>query len=323
MPQGGWVRRPRPLPSELADVGAFSALRARELGVTPGRLRGGDLETPRRGIRHRVGAPPTVVELIAAMGERMPQHHCLSHASAALLNGVPLPLAIEQDARVHVSVLGEGAMPRGRGVVGHRIDPARAVVIDAGGIRVTDAATTWCQLATVLGLDDLVAAGDVIVTGGAPVGGRRGAASVTALAAAVDRHRGSPGASLLREALPLVRYGPLSRRESLVRLRLVRAGLPEPRLNFRVRECETDGRHTVVDLAYPAYRVAIEYEGDHHRSPAQFRRDLRRIERLHDAGWIVIRATADDVPDDPNAPAAVAFAKRVAARLAARGWSPA
>jgi hypothetical protein len=251
----------------------------------------------------------------------MPRHHYVSHASAALLDGVPLPFAIERDARVHLSVVGDGPVPRGRVVVGHRLDPARAVVIDAGGVRTTDAATTWCQLATVLGLDDLVAAGDFLVTGRAPVGGRDGAASLGALAAAVDRHRGSPGATLLREALPLVRFGPLSRRESLVRLRLMRAGLPEPRLNFRVLECEVDGRHPVVDLAFAEYRVAIEYEGDHHRTPAQLRRDLRRIERLHDAGRIVIRATADDVPDDAHAPAAVTLANRVAARLVARGGS--
>lgn len=315
------MRRPSPLPSELASLGAFSAVRARELGVTTGRLRAGDLVTARRGIRHRAGAPPTGLELVTALAERMPLHHCLTHASAAVFNRVPLPAVLEHDRRVHVAVVGDGPMPRGRGVVGHRLDPARAAVIEAGGIRMTDAATTWCQLASVLGLDDLVAAGDFIVTGRAPVGGRRGAASLSALASAIDRHRGSPGAPRMREALPLVRFGPLSRRESLVRLRLGRIGLPEPRLNYRVSECEIDGRHPIVDLAYPEHRVAIEYEGDHHRSPEQFRRDLRRIERLHDSGWIVIRATADDVPDDAAAPGAAAFAARVAARLAARGWT--
>ncbi|HEU4758067.1 MAG TPA: hypothetical protein VFS72_15455, partial [Agromyces sp.] len=98
------MRRPSPLPPELAEAGAFSASRARELGVTPGRLRAADLVTPRRGIRHRASDPPNTIELIAAVVERMPRHHCVSHASAALLYGVPLPFAIERDARVRLSV---------------------------------------------------------------------------------------------------------------------------------------------------------------------------------------------------------------------------
>jgi len=142
------------------------------------------------------------------------------------------------------------------------------------------------------------------------------------LTAAAELHRGSPGAARTREALPLLRVGPLSPRESLLRLRMLRHGLPEPQLHHPVPECLVDGHVPHVDFAYPEYRVAIEYEGDYHRSPEQFRRDIRRYERLQDAGWIVIRAAADDVPDDPAALQAAELVERIERRLRSRGWRP-
>ncbi|MBG0563224.1 hypothetical protein [Actinoplanes aureus] len=53
--------------------------------------------------------------------------------------------------------------------------------------------------------------------------------------------------------------------ESRLRLLLVDAGVPPPVPQFEVRD--EDGRLIGrVDLAWPARRVAHEYEGDHHRS---------------------------------------------------------
>jgi very-short-patch-repair endonuclease len=54
-----------------------------------------------------------------------------------------------------------------------------------------------------------------------------------------------------------------------------------------------------VDLAYPQWRIAIEYEGDHHREKTQFRRDVARLNALRAAGWLVLRFTADDVLRHP------------------------
>lgn len=56
-----------------------------------------------------------------------------------------------------------------------------------------------------------------------------------------------------------------------------------------------------VDLAYPRQRLAIEYEGDHHRTAAdQWATDIDRVERLHAAGWRVIRVTRADLADRPH-----------------------
>ncbi|WP_231933621.1 endonuclease domain-containing protein [Micromonospora coxensis] len=54
-----------------------------------------------------------------------------------------------------------------------------------------------------------------------------------------------------------------------------------------------------VDLAWPALRVAVEYDGDHHRERAHFRQDVARLNALRAAGWLVLRFTADDVLRHP------------------------
>ncbi|MFG2009700.1 endonuclease domain-containing protein [Micromonospora sp. NPDC048868] len=56
---------------------------------------------------------------------------------------------------------------------------------------------------------------------------------------------------------------------------------------------------SAVDLAYPRWRIAIEYEGDHHRERAHFQRDVARLNALRAAGWLVLRFTADDVLRHP------------------------
>ena len=69
-----------------------------------------------------------------------------------------------------------------------------------------------------------------------------------------------------------------------------------------------------VDLLYRAQKVVIEYEGDYHRTDkAKWRSDVVRYERMQDAGYRVIRVTADDLEDRPAETVA-----RVRAALAAR-----
>ncbi|SIO21347.1 endonuclease domain-containing protein [Agromyces cerinus] len=314
------MRRPAQLPPELADGGVFGLEDARRLGLTRGRLAAGDLSTPFRGSRMVVGTDRSIRHLALAYAARMPDRQFFSHATAALLNGVPLPTAVERDPRLDVSVFEGAPRPRVRGVVGHVLEPTRTTVLAAGRLRMTDAATTWCQLGARLGVDDLVAAGDFMVTGRDPVGGRAPMVRVTDLVAAAERHRGSSGVARLRIALPLIRYGPLSRRETRLRLVIVRAGLPEPEINHVVRDPRLGGWEPMIDLAYPRHRVGIEYEGDHHRDPRQFRADIRRYERLQDVGWSFVRVTAADLPEQGGDGASVALTRRIAARLESRGW---
>jgi hypothetical protein len=70
---------------------------------------------------------------------------------------------------------------------------------------------------------------------------------------------------------------PVTRLETRLRLALGRGGLPEPFLNPR-----TELRAGVVrqpDLAYPEYRVAVEYDGEARSAVAKVRAALM------DRGW--------------------------------------
>jgi very-short-patch-repair endonuclease len=54
-----------------------------------------------------------------------------------------------------------------------------------------------------------------------------------------------------------------------------------------------------LDMGWEETKVAVEYDGDQHRSSrAQYVRDIRRLETLERMGWIVVRVVAEDHRDD-------------------------
>ena len=81
--------------------------------------------------------------------------------------------------------------------------------------------------------------------------------------------------------------------ETRLRLLIVLAGLPEPTVNFIVRD--QNGDWTLrFDLSYPGLKLIIEYDGDQHRQdPQQWSRDLRRREWLERNGWRIIVINSD------------------------------
>ena len=101
-----------------------------------------------------------------------------------------------------------------------------------------------------------------------------------------------------RLALPRVRTDSASRPETWLRLTLVDHGLPEPDRNHEV--CENGVYLGCVDLAYPALKIAIEYEGEHHLlDPEQWSRDISRYEALRAGGWIVVQITKSELFGTP------------------------
>ena len=103
--------------------------------------------------------------------------------------------------------------------------------------------------------------------------------------------------------------------ESRLRVLMALAGLPAPSVNCDV--VEDGGWLALSDLSYPRLKIAIEYEGDQHRTNRkQWRRDKARRRLLEDHGWLVIEVTADDVylrPDLLVARLKAAIARRSAA----------
>jgi hypothetical protein len=117
----------------------------------------------------------------------------------------------------------------------------------------------------------------------------------------------------LREAAADARVGVDSRFETVSRLLIVEAALPEPVVHPRV---VIDGVAMSPDLGYPELRIAIEYEGDGHRDERQWHIDIDRYARLEAAGWITVRVTRDHMRRR-----GAHFVERVRAALARRRQS--
>ena len=112
-------------------------------------------------------------------------------------------------------------------------------------------------------------------------------AGIDTIDAAIERFGSRRGAIRLRAARADLKPGSASRRETRLRLRVLRAGFPEPELNTPI---ELDGGRTHGDLVFREYRVLLEYDGEQHRDDdAQFHRDVERLNDLATAGWIVVR----------------------------------
>ncbi|WP_308465603.1 hypothetical protein [Rathayibacter soli] len=226
------------------------------------------------------------------------------------------PVRFGHDPVPHVSVLYGDSAPRARGVHGHRLagDPSHLQLHD--GMRVASPALTWVTLSH-LPLYDLVAVGDYFARVWRKEGfyrvnpGMPPLASLAQLSAAVEEGRRT-GIRSLRAALPLIRTDAWSRPETWTRLTLTDAGLPEPVLNRDQYDRYGDFL-ACVDLAYPALKIAIEYQGQHHA--AQYARDIERVERMRAEGWIVIQVSSVLLFDHP-----AELVRRVRAALIERGW---
>lgn len=278
--------------------------------MTPRQLRSRTLRKPHHGMRITGVAPATQsaarAERLATLSTLARDDQFFSHSTAALIHGMPLPRRLEQGP-VHLASPSFTVRMRRPGVTGHRL---KSRVVEVEGMRVESVADTFVHLATQLTLDELVAVGDWIVDPRRP-----GRLTVGELAEATQRFTGARGMSLVRQALALVREGAESVQETRMRLGMLRAGLPEPVLQHEL----ADARGFVwarLDLSYPELRLAIEYDGEHHRTDdRQYAKDNARIRRLRAEGWYVIRVTKDDLRGGGRA--IVAHIRDVHARLSA------
>mgnify|MGYP003397365260 FL=1 len=308
------------LPSELPD--AFLTHIARDLGVTPGRLRASDLDYPFRGVAVRretltADAPEAKhVRMAQIYALRMRAGEFFSHLTAALLWGLPLPRHTTHALdRLDVAVHAPERSSRGRGVRPHETRQSLVSVVThpLTGLRVSSPASTWASLAPMIPHPyDLVAIGDAVVRTPRRPGDRPALATLDQLALAMNAGR-RLGIAQLRAAFPRIRTDAWSHRETWTRLVLVDAGLAEPRCNLEVHDKRGVFLAT-IDLCYPDLMIAIEYEGlQHLLDRRQWLHDIGRYERLVAAGWIVIRVTNDQLFGDP-----AALIRRVRAAIASR-----
>ncbi|MHA3019480.1 endonuclease domain-containing protein [Mycobacterium sp. BMJ-28] len=127
-----------------------------------------------------------------------------------------------------------------------------------------------------------------------------------------QRNPRARGLKQLRRLLPVVDGGAESPYESLTRLALVEAGFPHP--HTQIELFDANGHVLArLDMGWPEYHVAVEYDGAQHWLDATQRSwDIDRAAMLDERGWIVIRVSAGLLRDRR-------FLERVASALRARG----
>jgi hypothetical protein len=124
----------------------------------------------------------------------------------------------------------------------------------------------------------------------------------------VDRYPGARGNKRARAAIDLMDAGAESPKESWLRLLAINAGLPRPTTQIRV----TDGQVVAyLDMGWDEPMVALEYDGDHHRTDRrQYVKDIRRAEMVDRLGWHVLKVINEDRAESIIARACDALARR-------------
>ncbi len=247
----------------------------RQAGVTraelAGRVRRGDLVRVRRGAFRKSGAlapEEEHLELMAAMADSLVKGAVVSHASAAVLHGLPVPKEVL--GRVFVTTPGVGRVTKHLHRYDARVPEAACLQLgrlpefgalselmvggaaDLAGLPVTSRARTVVDLARSLAYHHAVAVVDAALRAGI---GRDELETELELA---RRHRGNARA---RMAVDFGDGRAESPGESWSRVQMAALGLPMPKLQTEF--FDVHGKLVArVDFDWEEYGVVGEFDGD-------------------------------------------------------------
>ncbi|MHA0286154.1 hypothetical protein ACXYX3_06825 [Mycobacterium sp. C3-094] len=132
------------------------------------------------------------------------------------------------------------------------------------------------------------------------------------------RYKGRHGVRRCRDAVDLMDAGAQSPQETRLRLLLIDRGFPRPQTQIPVID-ENGHTFAYLDMGWEALGIAVEYDGDHHRTDVdQYRWDARRLRRIADQDWIVVRVMAGDRNDEIISWVKQAWARRQREAMAAK-----
>lgn len=202
----------------------------------------------------------------------------ITHHTAAELQQLPVPRV----DTIHLTVRRAADRRPQPGLRTHVGRPSHTRIVR--GTRVSTGISLFRELSLHLSLVDTVVLGDALV--------HRGLVTVEEL-----RRNSSPG-SRAAQAARWVRAGVESPMETRLRMLLVLAGFPEPEINVSI---DRDGRrHYRLDLCWLRLRLAIEYDGQHHRTDLdQWQYDLARREWFEAHDWTLLVFVSRDVFQRP------------------------
>lgn len=296
---------------------------ARDLGVGRGRLQNRGLDRPFRGVRVDGTAPePTVRHESAAAVIRdelrahdlqyaplLKESHAYGAVSTARILGLPLPVHLLRDSRVHLIVPEGTNVPRRPGVT-TRIVPVRLWRTHRfDGVLLPHPALLYCLMSRDLlrsnastAQSDLLSLGDALVTGAENYPNRRWSGVLTSrevLQGSVADWSPAFGAALLRETTPRIREKVESPYETLMRFVLHESGYPELTVQHSLRVGGFEiARPDCADLEA---KIAYDFEGlGHLVSPKQWRRDIKRVRQITNLGWHSERLTVSDLWPSPR-----------------------
>ncbi|MEU1846331.1 hypothetical protein [Micromonospora sediminicola] len=144
---------------------------------------------------------------------------------------------------------------------------------------------------------------------------RTGSVGRAELASEAARNVGRPGGRRAAWVFGLTDGLAQSPPESHLRVRLMFAGLPRPVAQHPVRV--STGLILHPDLAWPEFRVAVEYDGQWHSDADRMHLDRRRLNQLVEAGWLVLHVTGRRLRKEFPA-----LVREIRTALVARGWRP-
>jgi hypothetical protein len=273
------------VPVDLDRTRPFTRAQAKTAGLKAKDVRVADVRRLHRGVYIAADVELTNVHRIQAALSIFEATAFASHASAARLWGLPIPTLADE----HVSVP-KSELRRNRPGIRCHLHRSPDVQVRQR-LRVSTPPQLFIEMASIIGLVDLVVLGDAMV--------KRKLATPAGLIEYCE-NSGMRGARVALRAARYVRERVDSPMESRLRMLLVLAGLPEPEVNLTLRDVDGEPLRR-FDLSWPAVKVIVEYDGRHHiEREEQWEADLDRREAIDDDGWRILVVIAKGIYTSPE-----------------------
>ncbi|WP_130866390.1 type IV toxin-antitoxin system AbiEi family antitoxin domain-containing protein [Acidipropionibacterium timonense] len=271
-----------------------------DLGVSPSTVRrlvrSGDVVRVRHGavrtLPGDVSAHQGHLDLIAATLPLLDDAAVLSHISAAVVHGFPLPSRVPEAVTVTRSEA--SARHRRKWLVTRTCPLPDDEVTLVRGMRVTTPERTAVDMAREYGFSVGVMSADWVLRQGR---------SREVMARVVERGRRRPGNATARRVVAFADARSESPGESMMRALLVQFGCPAPTLQLEVRDAH-DEFIARTDFGWEQHRVVGEYDGKGKYGPLAepgvtatdvVMAEKRRENLIRAQGWDVIRFDARDL----------------------------